>query len=73
MNRVETITEKVGHVETGLNGSLFVHVDHVDRRPVAVRYNHKWKDGSGLDGALTALGDVTTAIIEALNKEANGR
>jgi hypothetical protein len=68
-NRHETITEKVAHEDTGLRGSLFVHVDYVGQRPVAVRFNHKWKDDGTLDSALTALGAVTTSIIKALNGE----
>ena len=67
MSRLQTITTKIDRKITGLNGSLFVHVD-LDGAGVinAVRFSEKGKDDSTLDNILVALGDATTDIIKTL-------
>ena len=60
--RRECITQKIGSAETGLAGGLFAHVEHEGGRVVTVRFSHKWKDDSGIDRALAALGDCVTSI-----------
>ena len=65
MNRLHTITQKIGREQTGLNGSLFAHVDFSDTGMVdAVRFSEKGKDGT-LDKVFTALGDAATEIIKS--------
>lgn len=71
MNRTETITQKVSKDSTGLAGSMFVHVDHLAGKIVGVRFSNKWKDDSTMDNVLTALGDATTEIIQAIAEEAS--
>lgn len=66
MSRTATITQKIGRKATGLNGSLFVHVEHEDGRIVAVRFSEKGKDDNTLDRILTAMGDAVTEIAEEL-------
>lgn len=62
MSRTETITQKIPRAVTGLNGSLFVHVDHLGGRLIGVRFSEKSKDENTLDTVLTALGDAVTEI-----------
>lgn len=62
-NRFPAITEKIGREVTGLNGSLFVHVDFRGMMPHSVSFSAKGKDQSTLDKILTALGDTVTDII----------
>ena len=65
--RLRTVTEKIPRQKTGLNASLFVHVDYTDAGQVdSVRYSEKGKDNSSLDAILTALGDATTDIIRKI-------
>ena len=67
MSRIQTTTQKIDRKITGLNGSLFVHVDFADTGAVdAVRFSEKGKDDSTLDNILVALGDATTGIIRSL-------
>lgn len=66
MNRTNTITQKIGREATGLNGSLFVHIEYDGPRIVAVRFSEKSKDGNTLDQILTALGDAVTEIAKEL-------
>jgi len=67
MSRLQTITKKIGREITGLNGSLFVHIDFDDAGVIdAIRFSEKGKDDSTLDNILAALGDATTDIIRAL-------
>ena len=67
MSRLQTITKKIDRKITGLNGSLFVHVDFDDAGVIdAVRFSEKGKDDSTLDNILAALGDATTDVIRAL-------
>ena len=62
MTRTDTVTQKIDREATGLNGSLFAHIEHDHGRIVAVRFSEKGKDNSTLDRILTALGDAVTAI-----------
>lgn len=63
-NRVRTITEKIGRDITGLNGSVFVHVDFDRQNQIdSVSFSEKSKDGSTLDKVLHALGESVTSII----------
>lgn len=66
-NRRHTVTEKVDRSMTGLNGSVFVHVDYLIRSGhkeiVAIRMVEKGKDGSTLDAILDALSKAATSII----------
>ena len=65
MNRLHTITQKIEREQTGLNGSLFAHVDfRVTGMVDAVRFSEKGKDGT-LDKVFTALGDAATEIIKS--------
>ena len=69
MSRYPTVTHKIARSETGLNGSLFVHVEHfVDGRIRRVEFSHKWKDANALDKVFRALGDATTEAV----REAQG-
>ena len=65
--RTETLTGKVPRDKTGLNGAVFVHVDHVDGKIDAVRFSAKWKDNKTMDNLLTALSDHTTDMIRSLD------
>jgi hypothetical protein len=65
-NRLHTITQKIGREQTGLNGSLFAHVDFRETGVVdAVRFSEKGKDSGTLDAIFTALGDAATEIIKS--------
>ena len=62
--RRPAITEKIARETTGLNGSLFVHVEFDDYGRIdSVTFSEKSKDGSTLDTILAALGDTVTGII----------
>jgi hypothetical protein len=62
------ITEKIPREVTGLNGSLFVHVEFDDDgRIEEIRFSEKGKDDSTLDRILHALGDSVTAIVRLAN------
>ena len=67
-SRTQTITQKIPRAQTGLNGSLFVHIGFVDRSGVreitSVRVSEKSKDGCTLDNILTAIGDTITSVIQ---------
>ena len=69
--RCITISEKLDRQQTGMAGAMFVHVDCADDGiPMAVHFNHKWKDEeSHLDTVLSALGDTITDILGDLNDE----
>lgn len=72
-SRTQTITQKIGREKTGLNGSLFAHVDFVARGDireiVAIRVSEKSKDGSTLDNILAAVSDTLTEIVrQDINK-----
>ena len=67
MSRLHTVTKKIERDVTGLNGSLFAHVDFdAGGVIVAVRFSEKGKDDSTLDHILAALGEAATDIIRAL-------
>ncbi len=63
MNRCLTITQKIDRAVTGLNGSLFVHVDHGQGKVLRIRFSEKGKDNSTLDRILDALGTAVTDIV----------
>lgn len=64
MSRWPTTTEKIERDRTGLNGALYVHVEHDPNGKIhSVQFSYKWKDDQGLDRILRALGDATTAIV----------
>lgn len=64
MPRFRSVVEKIDRDKTGLNASLFVHVDFTAEGLVhSVRFSEKGKDESTLDNILTALGDSVTDII----------
>lgn len=66
-SRSQTITQKIKRERTGLKGSLFVHVDYVERGAskeiTAIRVSEKSKDGCTLDNVLTAISDELTSIV----------
>ena len=68
MNRIETLTQEIPRISTGLNGKCFVHVDHHRGRVDAVRLSEKGKDGSTLDHLFTALGDALTDAIREVQR-----
>lgn len=65
--RTRTIEQKIPRTLTGLNGSIFLHLDYIGERGAAIitgiRCSEKGKDGSSLDKVLTAIGDGLTSII----------
>lgn len=65
-SRTQTVTQKIDGRRTGFKGSIFVHVDHLDGRVVAVRLSEKGKDDSTLDRLLHAIGDDVTDILNKL-------
>ncbi len=65
-SRTYTLTNKIPRDVTGLNGAVFVHVDHLDGKIDAVRYSAKWKDNATMDNLLIALSDATTDMIRTL-------
>jgi hypothetical protein len=71
--RLESIQEKIDSKDTGLRGSVFLHVDFIrvgNRRMIHdIRLSEKGKDGSGLDKLFTLLGDRLTDIAR---REING-
>ncbi len=68
-NRHPAINEKIGREQTGLNGSLFVHVEWNEHGDLdEIRFSEKSKDGSSLERVLTALGDTVTGILRDMNK-----
>lgn len=70
MSRHPSITEKIGREVTGLNGSIFVHIDFKpDGRVEEISYSEKGRDFSTLDKILTALGETTTAIIKDMQEQ----
>lgn len=63
-HRLRTVTERIGREVTGLNGSVFVHVDIDDQNHIdAVTFSEKSKDGNTLEKVLNALGESVTTII----------
>ena len=67
MTRTLCITERIEKKRTGLNGNLFIHVDHDSSgKFLQFRVSHKGKDDSTLDKILHAIGDVATDIIKNL-------
>ena len=71
MSRHPSITEKIPRSITGLNGSLFVHIDFKpDGRVEEISFSEKGRDFSTLDKILTALGETTTAIIKDVQEQA---
>ena len=62
MSRTLTVTEKISRDQTGLHGSMFVHVEHDQGRIVAVKFSEKRKDDEVLDRMLEALGESITNL-----------
>ena len=70
MSRWPTTTEKIERDATGLNGALYVHVEHDLKGKIhSVRFSYKWKDDIGLDRILGALGEATTAVVRDIQAE----
>ena len=67
--RSNTLTQKVSRDTTGLNGSIFIHIDHLDGVIDAVRYSAKWKDNKTMDTLLLALSDATTDMVRSLKDD----
>ena len=65
LNRLRAVVQKIPREVTGLNGSLFVHVDFDLCGANAVSFSCKGKDNSTLDKILVALGRAVTEIIRA--------
>ena len=68
MNRTQSVTHEVSRVRTGLNGKVYVHVEHFGGRIVGIRLSEKGKDGSTLDDLFNALGDVLTDAVKELQR-----
>lgn len=67
--RLYTTTEKIPKSITGLNGALFVHVNHTKKAQIrSVRFSFKGKDDSTLDKVLVALGDSVTSILREIHE-----
>lgn len=65
--RFLTITQEIPKDKTGLNGKIFVHVDHDEAGKFqGIRFSEKSKDGGTLDQVFHAIGDVATDIIAGL-------
>ena len=63
MNRTQSVTHQVSRGRTGLNGKVYVHVEHFGGRISGIRLSEKGKDGSTLDDLFNALGDVLTDVV----------
>ena len=63
MNRTQSVTHEVSRVRTGLNGKVYVHVEHFGGRIMGIRLSEKGKDGSTLDDLFNALADVLTDVV----------
>ena len=71
MTRWPTTTQKIERAATGLNGALYVHVEHdLAGKIHSVRYSYRWKDDQGLDRILRALGDATTIMLRDIQQGA---
>jgi hypothetical protein len=65
MTRTETLTQKIEKSATGLDGAIFVHVDHDGAGKVlGVRFATKWRGGEALDKILHGIGDAASALID---------
>ena len=63
MHRTQSVTHEVSRGRTGLNGKVYVHVEHFGGRISGIRLSEKGKDGSTLDDLIHALGDVLTDVV----------
>jgi hypothetical protein len=69
-NRQNCITAKLPSEITGLKGSVFCHVDYLEKKVIGIRFSQKHKeDTNTLDLLLTAQGDVVNSIIEEIQDE----
>lgn len=64
--RTETVTHKLSRERTGFRSSIFLHIDHADGIPLAIRLSEKGKDDSTLDKLLHAVGDEATAMLNEI-------
>ncbi len=76
--RLHSITEKIAKEQTGLNGSLYVHVEHdLTGNIKEIRFSHKWKGESTptwdkenvMDRTLRALSKAANACIRKVRDE----
>lgn len=65
-SRSEMITHKISRERSGFRSSVFLHVDHIGSRVLAVRLSEKGKDDSTLDKLLHAIGDEATDILNEI-------
>jgi hypothetical protein len=70
-SRSEHSVCKVKPEDTGFNGPIFIHVDHLQvagvRQIVGMRYSQKHKDDVELERIFTALGDASTDLFTEIN------
>lgn len=66
MNRFNAVTQKVSREATGMNGSMFVHLEFDSLgRPWRIWFSEKKKDDNQLDRILRALGDAATEALRS--------
>ncbi len=70
-SRTETVTHKLSRERTGFRSSVFLHVDHIGGRVLALRLSEKGKDDSTLDKLLHAIGDEATDMLNQITGQAN--
>ena len=64
--RRESVTVKLSREQTGLNGSVFVHVEYdADGRAETIALSEKGKDGSTLDNLFILLSKTLTGMLRA--------